>query len=1177
MDSLIKMALIKSAKYDFAEVELDKNNLFIGANGAGKTTLLRAILYFYTANAKTLGINSAKKISFLDYYFPFDESYIVYLYKKDKKFILVTLYKSTTIKFRFCMLNSAPNIQELYVENNKPIEHTLLWAKLRELGLLSKTLNAKEYKEVLYAKHSKFKQYSLFEAKEYDGFIKTVSNIFINNKVDSQAIKKVIVSSLNVEKEIDIEQIKRQLNIFNTTYEDIQAYDKNIKSIEKLIDYLDGFELINKQLQDNLSTLLASKEQNYIRIINFEKENIEYSLKSEELETKLKKEKSLYDKRVEILIEKIGVTKGLIKLTKEKVNYYKEHHIEKKLKDFNNLKSLKNKLNIVVSQKEFLTKEYAELSFAHSNRLQSIENNFNEELNKLEKDKSGFSLKIMKKISELKDKQRDSFQEVQQEFLSEEKKLIEQNSNLSLELQKEEIVYKNLQKEEFSFKDNKKIENLELSHQELTLKLTQTKYQLDMKNQELEQEESLARNAEEFLSDKQKEVMINIDKRVQGVKDLISPKKGTLLHSIYEQNLEFDKYIYFIKDELLHSEINFAFSTTSMKLFEVDVKEKIAKSKLQDSLSSLIKEKMEEKDNFSLELQKLQNSFKNKQNSIYRDKRHLNDKIKKIQRELDILKTQLTQLMDIKRVASDRFEEQKRKEIEILKESIQNIQNQKLLVVENLTKLKNIKDKRLSSKKAQFTKQFKSIEKEEEFFMQEIQEKQSTILLNKNQALKEQEKLYEKSLLEKNIDVEELQKLTKQETLLHKDIELIESYSSIISNYERDKDEYIDRLKENELKLKEYQDDKEKISLRFNVEDTKLREELKSLGAKYSDNLKTIEKLQEEIQRVINFEDSASMRECNNLGLLYEKSNNIGDINELLENISNLLVLYRENEKSISIIVGKLSSIFDTTLNIKYSANPLKSAYSLQEFHLDKKIEHYKELQVTTLNQIIKSSIDQYDNLMHHSSQIESLVRKITKLFREIQIGVIDELSLRYSRTNNRVIERLSRVKELNSENPNGYGVTLFNDGSNSKEMIKLLKNLRDTIELESVGSIDLEDSFVLEFRVVENGNDSRYQTSLDNIGSNGTDVLVKSMIYIAMLHIFKSKTTSKKLAINVILDEIGILSQRYLKELIEFANRYNIYFINGAPDEKLISTYKRVSLISNINNKSVVQELIAK
>jgi len=122
-----------------------------------------------------------------------------------------------------------------------------------------------------------------------------------------------------------------------------------------------------------------------------------------------------------------------------------------------------------------------------------------------------------------------------------------------------------------------------------------------------------------------------------------------------------------------------------------------------------------------------------------------------------------------------------------------------------------------------------------------------------------------------------------------------------------------------------------------------------------------------------------------------------------------------------------------------------------------------------------------------------------------------------------------------------------------------------------------LEESFILEFKVVENGNDSKWLSSLDMIGSNGTDVLVKSMVYIAMLHIFKKQSTKKELMIQVVLDEVGILSQKYLKELIEFANKFGILFVNGAPDEKLIGTYKRVSLVSNINSKPFVRELIIK
>jgi hypothetical protein len=455
--------------------------------------------------------------------------------------------------------------------------------------------------------------------------------------------------------------------------------------------------------------------------------------------------------------------------------------------------------------------------------------------------------------------------------------------------------------------------------------------------------------------------------------------------------------------------------------------------------------------------------------------------------------------------------------------------------------------------------------------------KKKELQATKEQQLQTQKELYEKKLKEKDVDTLSLEKLTQKETRHQQKIEQIQSYQNIIYDYKKDKKEYFDPLKELQTTLKTIQNEQKELQNSFKIQKQTLEEKLNSYQRQIQENTTQLKHHQDGVKRVENFELSASMQECKTLGLVYEKNETVAELYEVLDSIGNLLVLYRENEKDITSFIGKLHTIFDTTLNIKRQSDSLKSAYNIKTFYDDKKIQHYKDLQTTTLNQIIKTSIEEYDNLMFYSSQIESLVKKITKLFSEIQIGVIDELSLRYLHTNNRVIELLSMVKELNDENPNGFGLTLFNDGSNSKEMVKLLKNLRDTIELESVGSIELEDSFVLEFRVVENGNDSRYQTSLDNIGSNGTDVLVKSMIYIAMLHIFKSKTTKKDLEIHVVLDEIGILSQRYLKELIEFANRYNIYFINGAPDEKLIGTYKRVSLISNQNNNSIVQELISR
>ena len=76
MIKLNQVVFINSASFDFAKVMIEGNTLFCGANGVGKTTILRALLFFYSANSKRLGINQSKKKSFHEYYFENLNSYL---------------------------------------------------------------------------------------------------------------------------------------------------------------------------------------------------------------------------------------------------------------------------------------------------------------------------------------------------------------------------------------------------------------------------------------------------------------------------------------------------------------------------------------------------------------------------------------------------------------------------------------------------------------------------------------------------------------------------------------------------------------------------------------------------------------------------------------------------------------------------------------------------------------------------------------------------------------------------------------------------------------------------------------------------------------------------------------------------------------------------------------------
>ena len=77
MRFLNKVIFINSATIPYAEVMVDGNVHLIGTQGVGKSTLLRAVLFFYNADTLKLGISKEKK-NFAEYYFPFQNSYLVY-------------------------------------------------------------------------------------------------------------------------------------------------------------------------------------------------------------------------------------------------------------------------------------------------------------------------------------------------------------------------------------------------------------------------------------------------------------------------------------------------------------------------------------------------------------------------------------------------------------------------------------------------------------------------------------------------------------------------------------------------------------------------------------------------------------------------------------------------------------------------------------------------------------------------------------------------------------------------------------------------------------------------------------------------------------------------------------------------------------------------------------------
>jgi hypothetical protein len=126
------------------------------------------------------------------------------------------------------------------------------------------------------------------------------------------------------------------------------------------------------------------------------------------------------------------------------------------------------------------------------------------------------------------------------------------------------------------------------------------------------------------------------------------------------------------------------------------------------------------------------------------------------------------------------------------------------------------------------------------------------------------------------------------------------------------------------------------------------------------------------------------------------------------------------------------------------------------------------------------------------------------------------------------------------------------NQEKKNKEAVDLLKQFVKKINAMKRDFVSLSDSFELKFRIEENQNDTGWVEKLSNVGSEGTDTLIKAMLNIMLLNVFKESVSKrfKDFRLHCMMDEIGKLHTINVRGILKFANDRNILLINGSPNE---------------------------
>ena len=272
MRYLNKIIFINSGSVKYSEIELDGNVHLIGTQGVGKSTLLRAILFFYNGNKTKLGIPREKK-SFDDYYFEYQNSYIIYEVIKDEIPFCVLAYKvNGKVAFRF--FNSRYESSLFIDGNNRAFDNwdTIRNAFGKQIHYSTLINSYEDFRRIIYGDNaglnSEFRKYALIESKQYQNIPRTIQNVFLNANLEAKFIKDTIINSINEEEfTIDVENYsKSHLRDFETQINNITIWfkkDKKGKLIvrnqaDKIVDKLRVFNLISRDKKE-LAYLLSAR------------------------------------------------------------------------------------------------------------------------------------------------------------------------------------------------------------------------------------------------------------------------------------------------------------------------------------------------------------------------------------------------------------------------------------------------------------------------------------------------------------------------------------------------------------------------------------------------------------------------------------------------------------------------------------------------------------------------------------------------------------------------------------------------------------------------------------------------------------------------------------------------------------------------------------------------------
>lgn len=1202
MRFLNKIIFLNSAHIPYAEIKLDGNVHFIGTQGVGKSTLLRAILFFYNADKLKLGIPKEKK-NFDSFYFPYANSYIVYEVMRENGAYSILAAKSMgRVFFRFI---DAPYCRDWFMDEHNEVFTE--WGRIRERisphPISSQVTSYEMYRDIIFGNNRKqemmpYRKFAIVESAKYQNIPRTIQNVFLNSKLDANFIKETIIRSMNDEDAcIDLDYFRSQIKEFEQEYKDISCWSaKNKqgevtvrKQAENVMNRYRELIYIKKQIKEDREKLNFAEKAARERLPLFEKEEITAREKLNRIKRLIGEENEKFQKEREKLIKEVGGVEDKLKAIKQKSLFYLQANIEeigKRIAQEDNLRQDHKRLERMVND---LTHQYNDILTKYRNLLESLEGNLHTFKNRqqsvlLEKKNAANERRelFLSKLKEEEDRIGRAFEDRLSAMQTVGMQLRE---DLSVNKQKKiELNHKHPFGREID--DCKSgLADLEKKDKELELQIRQLQMDCDALRQDCSRErEQLEWNVKQKVETVRKQ-RAEREAQAETLVQLIEKRKGSLCEWLEKQKPDWQETIGKVADEkliLYSQDLNPKLNNSnSDSLFGVQIDlssvertvrtpemMKQERAALQEEIEGLSRRGMELTDELSASVNDLERKY--------------NQRIRKIADEQHMLEAERQQLpTKIKNLKAELTTWQRKEETLIAqeKDKIEQGMNEICARIrqadEEQSGILKEKDKQLKDAQKSYDDLKKGLQKELDHLTQQLKDETEEKRKEYEKQKAELHHLEVEELKGKGADTGVIEQYNKQIDEIEKELGFIHQHRSLVSDYEKDKRELFDREPELKNTKKRIENQLNDLSDKYQLRKESLLNQQRTIEEEVADVTKELDVIRKDLQNILSFRADQTFCPIDEYtdGQRPTKKSCSDHIEELRSMIIQVMKEMENFKKAIHLFNSNFTSknTFHFPTNLADEPDYFNFAANLCEFVDNDKISDFRQRISERYTDIIHRISKETGDLTQNESEINKTIQAINKDFVDRNFaGVIKLISLRQLPSNDKLMQLLIEIKQFKEENQFNMGtIDLFSQESrtetNEKAVHYLLAFMRYLLEDPTRKQLVLSDTFKLEFRVIENDNDTNWVEKIANVGSDGTDILVKAMVNIMLINVFKEKASKKfgEFKIHCMMDEIGKLHPNNVKGILDFANCRNILLINSSPTTYNVEDYRYTYLLN--------------